>query len=68
MKAFYKIFLIVLIIFTGINIYAINWNLGVFNSENDKFLFSISAGIVGIILVFILNVWSKLKNRSLNGN
>jgi len=63
MKRFYKILLIVLIAFTGINIYAINWKLGVFNVENDKFWFSISSGIVGIILVFILDFWSRLSKN-----
>jgi len=63
MKRFYKILLIVLIAFTCINIYAINWDLGIFNKENDKFWFSISTGIIGIILIFILNSWSKLNKN-----
>jgi len=60
MKRFYKIILIALTAFTCINIYAINWKLGILNEENDKFIYSISTGIVGILLVFILDLWSKL--------
>jgi len=63
MKKFYKIILIVLITLTCINIYAINWKLGILNEENNKFLYSISTGIVGIILVFILDIWSKLSKN-----
>jgi hypothetical protein len=30
------------------------------HEENSKFLLSISAGIIGIILVFVLDAWSKI--------
>lgn len=60
MKTFYKIFLILFIVVIGINIYAIDWNSGFFDEDNTKFIFSISAGILGIIVVYILHNWSKL--------
>ncbi|MDR2206866.1 MAG: hypothetical protein LBE36_12010 [Flavobacteriaceae bacterium] len=60
MKTFYKIFLIIFILFTGFNLYLFKWNLGIMHEENSKFLLSISAGIIGIILVFVLDAWSKI--------
>lgn len=63
MKLFYKIFLILFIIFIGINLYAIDWNLGFMDNENTKFIFSIAAGILGILLVFVLHNWSRLSDK-----
>lgn len=63
MTTLYKIFLAVFIIFLGVNLYAIDWKLGFFNSENTKFLFSIVAAILGILLTFVLNTWRKLAEK-----
>jgi len=63
MKTFYKVFLILFIIFIGISFYAIDWRAGFFDDENTKFIFSISSGILGIIVVYILHTWSKLADK-----
>lgn len=63
MKTIYKVFLVLLIIFTGFNLYAIDWSLGFMNDENSKFVFSLAAGIVGIFMVFILDSWSRLSSN-----
>ena len=63
MKTFYKVFLVLFIIFIAINLYAIDWHLGFLNDENTQYMFSISAGILGIIVVYILHSWSKLAEK-----
>ncbi|WP_028122402.1 hypothetical protein [Epilithonimonas tenax] len=63
MKTFYKVFLIIFIISIAISIYAIDWQAGFMDDENTKFLFSISSGILGIIVVYILHSWSKLAEK-----
>lgn len=63
MKTFYKVFLVLFIVFISINFYAVQWNLGAFNEENDKFWFSIAAAVVGIIVVFIMDFWSRLSTK-----
>ena len=63
MKTFYKVFLVLFIIFIGINIYAIDWRSGFFDEDNTKFIFSISAGILGVIVVYILHTWSNLAEK-----
>lgn len=64
MKTIYQIFLILFIIFIGINLYAINWKLGIMHEDNTKFVMSISAALLGIILVFVLNTWSRLSAKT----
>lgn len=63
MKTFYKVFLILFIVVIGINIYAIDWHSSLFDEDNIKFVFSIAAGILGIIVVYIMHNWSKLGVR-----
>ncbi|MDO4224299.1 MAG: hypothetical protein Q4C75_00200 [Bergeyella zoohelcum] len=63
MKTIYKIFLAVFILFTGFNIYAIHWNLGFWDEENTKYIFSASAGILGILGVVVLDTWSRLSSK-----
>lgn len=63
MRNIYKIFLVLFVIFTGFSLYAINWDLGFMHEDNAKFILSLSAGILGIILVFVLNTWSKLEAK-----
>ncbi len=60
MQKFYKVLLVVLIIIVAINIYAIDWQSDVLSEDNQKFVFSIAAGILGIILLFVMNTWSKI--------
>ncbi|WP_435389074.1 hypothetical protein [Kaistella yonginensis] len=63
MQLFYKIFLALFVIFIGINLYVIEWNLGFLAEENSTFILSMSAAIVGIIIVFILHNLSRLSLR-----
>ena len=60
MQKFYKVFLVVFIVFVAINIKAIDWELGLTEEDNLKFVFSIIACILGITLLFVLNTWSKI--------
>ena len=62
MQLFYKIFLALFIIFIAINLYVMEWDLGFWDEENAKFIFSMSAAVVGIIVVFILHNMSRLAN------
>lgn len=61
MQKFYKVFLILFVVIIGINLYAIDWHSNDFLSEdNQKFIFSAAAGIIGVILLLVLNTWSKI--------
>ena len=64
MTTFYKVFLVLFIIFLGINLYAIDWNLGFMHSGNNKFLFSIVASIIGILVTLVMNTWKKLSQKN----
>ena len=63
MKTFYKIFLGVFIFSIAVSFYALDWQAGFMDDENTKFIFSIASGILGIIVVYILHLWSKLAER-----
>lgn len=60
MQLFYKIFLALFVVFIGINLYVIEWNLGFWDEENSKFIFSMSAAVLGIIIVLVLHTMSRL--------
>lgn len=60
MQRFYKIFLALFIVFIGINLYVIEWDLGFWDEENAKFILSMSAGILGIIVVLVMHTMSRL--------
>lgn len=60
MQLFYKIFLALFAVFIGFNLYVMEWDLGFWHDENSKFILSISAAIVGIVVVFVLHQMSKL--------
>ncbi|MEG0762033.1 MULTISPECIES: hypothetical protein [Chryseobacterium] len=60
MRKFYKVFLVVFIVFVAINVYAINWNLDLMEEDNSKQVFSIIAALLGIALLFVMNTWSKI--------
>ncbi len=63
MQNVYKIFLVLFVLFIGFNLYSLDWNLGFLHQDNTKFIFSIVASLLGLILVFVLNTWSKLPSR-----
>jgi len=63
MKTFYKVFLVIFIISIAISLYALDWQAGFMDDENTKFIFSIASGILGIIVVYILHLWSKLAEK-----
>ena len=60
MQRFYKIFLALFIVFIGINLYVIEWDLGFWDEENSKFILSMSAGVLGIIIVLVMHMMSRL--------
>lgn len=60
MQMFYKIFVVLFIIFIGVNIYGINWNDGLLAEENSKFVFSIAVSLLGLMVIVIMNNWQKL--------
>lgn len=59
MHLFYKIFLVLFVIFIGFNLYTMEWQLGFWHEENAKFILSISAAIVGILVVFVMHTLSR---------
>ncbi len=63
MQLFYKIFLALFIIFIGFNLYVMEWDLGFWDEENAKFILSISAAILGIIVLLVLHYMSKLATK-----
>ncbi len=63
MQRVYQVFLAVFVLLVAINLYAIEWSIGVLHEDNTKYIFSIVAGIVGIMVVYVLNTWSKLPPR-----
>ncbi|MDR2238770.1 MAG: hypothetical protein LBE92_21865 [Chryseobacterium sp.] len=60
MQKFYKIFLVIFIVFIAINIYAIDWQTDILSEDNLKFVFSIASAVIGLILLFVLDTWSKI--------
>lgn len=63
MQKFYKVFLVVFVIIIGINVYAIDFSTDLLSEDNLKFVFSIGAGVIGLILLFVMNTWSKVGVR-----
>ena len=63
MARVYQIFLVVFVIFIGINVYALDWEIGILHQYNTKFVFSIVAGIIGVMLVYVLSTWSKISSK-----
>ncbi|RTZ46001.1 hypothetical protein EJ377_15360 [Chryseobacterium arthrosphaerae] len=66
MQKFYKVFLVVFIVFIAINLYAINWQTDILGDEDNlKFVFSASAAALGLLLLFVMDTWSKIgaKNK-----
>ena len=63
MQIFYKIFLVLFVLFIAVNLYGINWSVGVLHDENSKFISSIAASLLGIIVIFVMSNWSKLATK-----
>lgn len=60
MQKFYKVFLVVFIIFIAINLYALDWQTDLLSEDNLKFVFSIASAVLGLILLFVLDTWSRI--------
>lgn len=60
MQKFYKVFLVVFIVFTAINLYAVDWQADILSEDNLKFVFSALSAVIGLILLFVMNTWSKI--------
>ncbi len=60
MQKFYKVFLVVFIVFTAINLYAVDWQSDILSEDNLKFVFSALSAVIGLILLFVMNTWSKI--------
>ncbi|MDL1914239.1 MAG: hypothetical protein FDW93_06940 [Bergeyella sp.] len=60
MRRLYKLFLVIFILLIGYNLLVIDWDLGFFHEENTKFVFSLSASVLGTVLVIVLDTWSRL--------
>jgi uncharacterized membrane protein YhaH (DUF805 family) len=60
MQKFYKVFLVVFIVFIAINVYALDWQSEMMSEDNSKFVFSIAAAVIGLMLLFVMNTWSKI--------
>ncbi|WP_294199084.1 MULTISPECIES: hypothetical protein [Chryseobacterium] len=60
MQKFYKVFLVVFIVFIAINVYALDWQSDMLSEDNSKFVFSIASAVIGLMLLFVMNTWSKV--------
>ncbi|REC49419.1 hypothetical protein [Chryseobacterium pennipullorum] len=61
MQKFYKVFLVVFIVFIAINLYAINWQTDILGDEDNlKFVFSAAAAAIGLLLLFVMDTWSRI--------
>lgn len=63
MQKFYKVFLVLFIVFIAINLYAVDWQTDVLSEDNLQFIFSAAAAVIGLILLFVMNTWSKIGVR-----
>ncbi|MDR6158333.1 MULTISPECIES: hypothetical protein [Chryseobacterium] len=60
MQKFYKVFLVVFVVFIAINLYALDWQSDILSEDNLKFVFSVASALIGLILLFVMNTWSKI--------
>ncbi|MCW3159724.1 hypothetical protein [Chryseobacterium oryctis] len=60
MQKFYKVFLVLFIVFIAINLYALDWQSDILSEDNLKFVFSIASAVIGLILLFVMDTWSKI--------
>jgi len=60
MQKFYKVFLVLFVVFIAVNLYALDWQSDVLSEDNLKFVFSIASAVIGLVLLFVLHTWSKI--------
>lgn len=60
MHKFYKVFLVLFIVFIAINLYALDWQSDILSEDNLKFVFSIASAVIGLIILFVMDTWSKI--------
>ncbi|MFP3597375.1 hypothetical protein [Chryseobacterium sp. SIMBA_029] len=60
MQKFYKVFLVVFVVFIAINVYALDWSTDLLSEDNLKFVFSIASAVIGLILLYVLHTWSQI--------
>ncbi|MEY8759569.1 hypothetical protein [Chryseobacterium tongliaoense] len=60
MQKFYKVFLVLFIVFIAVNLYALDWQSEILSEDNLKFVFSIASAVIGLILLFVLDTWSRI--------
>ncbi|KFF13577.1 hypothetical protein N6B72_14475 [Chryseobacterium soli] len=60
MQKFYKVFLVVFVVFTAINVYALDWSTDLLSEDNLKFVFSIASAVIGLIVLYVLHTWSQI--------
>jgi len=60
MQKFYKVFLVLFIVFIAINLYALDWRSDILSEDNLKFVFSIASAVIGLILLFVMDTWSRV--------
>ncbi|SIQ48562.1 hypothetical protein SAMN05880574_11416 [Chryseobacterium sp. RU37D] len=60
MQKFYKVFLVLFVVFIAINLYALDWQSEILSEDNLKFVFSIASAVIGLILLLVMNTWSKI--------
>lgn len=60
MHKFYKVFLVLFIVFIAINLYALDWQSDILSEDNLKFVFSIASAAIGLIILFVMDTWSKI--------
>lgn len=63
MKKIYKVLLVLLVILVALSFYGLNWEAGIFHEENTKYIFSVASGIIGMVLIFVLDVWSRISTK-----
>lgn len=60
MQKFYKVFLVLFIVFIAINLYALDWQSDILSEDNLKFVFSIASAVIGLIILFVMDTWSRI--------
>ncbi|KQT21635.1 hypothetical protein ASG22_15895 [Chryseobacterium sp. Leaf405] len=60
MQKFYKVFLVLFIVFIAINLYALDWRSDILSEDNLKFVFSIASAVIGLIILFVMDTWSRI--------
>ena len=48
MTTFYKVFFSTFIVFIAVNLYAVDWQLGILHQENNKFFVLYCSAILGV--------------------